>query len=233
MRIVPVIDLMDGHVVRARHGDRASYRPIETPLARGSAPEDVAAGLLALHPFRTLYVADLDGILRGARADAVIDRLVARFPDVVFWVDNGLADGAALAAWADAHGARPIVGTESQTSAAALVAAGPAAVLSIDFKGEAYAGPEEILADAGCWPDDVVVMTLGRVGGRAGPDFARLAAIAGRAGPGRRVHAAGGVRGADDLAALAEAGIAGALVATALHDGTLDTAALARFADGR
>lgn len=231
MRIVPVIDLMDGHVVRARQGDRASYRPIETPLARGSAPEDVAAGLLALHPFRTLYLADLDGILRGERADAVVDRMVARFPGVAFWVDNGLADGPALAAWAAAHGARPVVGTESQTSAAALTAAGPAAVLSIDFKGETYAGPEAILADPAPWPEDVIVMTLGRVGSRGGPDLGRLASIAAKAGPGRRVHAAGGVRGPDDLAALADAGIAGALIATALHDGTLDAAALARFSD--
>jgi phosphoribosylformimino-5-aminoimidazole carboxamide ribotide isomerase len=38
---------------------------------------------------------------------------------------------------------------------------------------------------------------------------------------GRRIYAAGGVRDAADLAALARAGIAGALVATALHDGRL------------
>ncbi|TXN54247.1 HisA/HisF-related TIM barrel protein, partial [Methylobacterium sp. WL2] len=34
----------------------------------------------------------------------------------------------------------------------------------------------------------------------------------------------GGVRGADDLRALRAAGIAGALVASALHDGTLRSA---------
>ena len=33
MQIIPVVDLMDGLVVRAKQGDRAAYRPIETPLS--------------------------------------------------------------------------------------------------------------------------------------------------------------------------------------------------------
>ena len=51
MRIIPVLDLMDGLVVRARFGDRASYRPIETPLSPDAQPLHVAAGLLRLFPF--------------------------------------------------------------------------------------------------------------------------------------------------------------------------------------
>ncbi len=68
-------------------------------------------------------------------------------------------------------------------------------------------------------------MTLGRVGADAGPDFERLAAV--RRASGAALYAAGGVRGADDLAALARAGIAGALVASALHDGRLSAKDLA------
>ena len=63
-------------------------------------------------------------------------------------------------------------------------------------------------------------MTLARVGSGAGPDFSRLAAI--RAVAGRiKLYAAGGIRGAADLADLARAGIARALVASCLHDGAL------------
>ena len=62
MQVIPVIDLKAGHVVHARLGHRAFYRPIETPLATGSGPIDVVTGLLSLHPFATLYVADLDAI---------------------------------------------------------------------------------------------------------------------------------------------------------------------------
>ena len=62
MQAIPVIDLMGGQVVRARMGDRASYRPLESPLSPTSEPVDVVRGLLEVFPFPTLYVADLDAI---------------------------------------------------------------------------------------------------------------------------------------------------------------------------
>ena len=53
----------------------------------------------------------------------------------------------------------------------------------------------------------------------------RLAAIRSIAG-GREIYAAGGVRDAADLCALKAAGAAGALIATALHDGRVGRADL-------
>ena len=72
-------------------------------------------------------------------------------------------------------------------------------------------------------------MTLERIGLGDGPDFMTLAAIKARAGE-RDLFAAGGVRGAEDLAALARTGVAGALMASALHDGRLAPRDFARFA---
>ncbi|MBL8704261.1 MAG: histidine biosynthesis protein, partial [Rhodospirillales bacterium] len=60
MDTIPVIDLKAGQVVHARRGDRANYRPIETSLSPSAEPVAVARGLMALHGFRRLYVADLD-----------------------------------------------------------------------------------------------------------------------------------------------------------------------------
>ena len=60
-------------------------------------------------------------------------------------------------------------------------------------------------------------MTLARVGSGAGPDLGRLASIQSIAG-GREIYAAGGVRNAADLSGLKQAGVAGALIATALHE---------------
>jgi phosphoribosylformimino-5-aminoimidazole carboxamide ribotide isomerase len=45
----------------------------------------------------------------------------------------------------------------------------------------------------------------------------------------RQVYAAGGVRDANDLALLAQAGIAGALVSTSLHNGKLTGTQIARL----
>jgi phosphoribosylformimino-5-aminoimidazole carboxamide ribotide isomerase len=61
-----------------------------------------------------------------------------------------------------------------------------------------------------------------------GPDWERLKAIR-NAGRGRHVYAAGGVRDADDLVALADRGIAGALVASCLHNGSITGAQIARL----
>lgn len=253
MEIVPVIDLKHGLVVRARMGDRASYAPIETPLSPSPEPLTIAAGLLALHPFRKLYIADLDGIEGRPRNDAAIDAIGARFPDLELWLDNGIADLASARDYTMAHRVRLVIGSESQqdaslpralgvsqpaaTGAAGAVSAPDAvpsdtggAILSIDFRGETFIGPPALRDDPATWPDDVIAMTLARVGSGAGPDFETLSGLrdrAGAAGRDVRIWAAGGVRDLADMARLASDGISGALVATALHDGRLDTAALA------
>ena len=71
-------------------------------------------------------------------------------------------------------------------------------------------------------------MSLARVGSAIGPDIDRLTTIKSRA-VNRQVYAAGGVRDANDLASLAQAGITGALVATSLHNGKLTGAQIARL----
>ena len=227
MQVIPVVDLKDGVVVRARQGNREAYKPIETPLSAASDAVDVARGLLRLHDFRTLYVADLDAIMGVSDNFAAIGRIRAALPALDLWIDNGAADSAALDALTGPALGAPVIGSETQRGAA-LLAHSAGAILSLDFRGDEFQGPVEILNQPQLWPQRVIVMTLARVGGGAGPDFARLAAIRAQAG-GRMIYAAGGVRGMDDLAALKAAGIAGALVATALHDGRLTGAELAKL----
>lgn len=220
MEVIPVIDLLGDNVVHARRGQRDAYRPIETPLSPTCAPADVAAGLLRLFPFRRLYVADLDAIAGRAGNTAGLAALDGRSLDL--WVDAGAADEAAVQACLAAEGRSVVVGSESQASAelARLLRDHPRAVLSLDFRGDAFEGPEALLTDTSLWPARVIVMTLARVGAQSGPDIARVTQIAQRAGR-RAVYAAGGVRDITDLRALSAAGAAGALVATALHDESL------------
>jgi phosphoribosylformimino-5-aminoimidazole carboxamide ribotide isomerase len=220
MQVIPVVDLIAGQVVRAKLGDRDAYRPIMTPLAATPDPVDVVAGLLRLAPFPTLYVADLDAIRGVGDNFAALARLRAAFPSLALWIDNGAADSEAVGA-ARIYGA-PVLGSESQRDSA-LVAATPDALLSLDFRGDVFQGAPDLLAKPELWPEQLIVMTLGRVGSGAGPDLDRIAEIRALAGA-RRLYAAGGVRNGADLAALARAGAAGVLVASALHDGRLDVA---------
>jgi phosphoribosylformimino-5-aminoimidazole carboxamide ribotide isomerase len=227
MDVIPVIDLKSGHVVRASGGQRDQYRPIVTPLSASSAPADVLAGLLRLFPFGRLYVADLDAIEGQGSHAALLASLARAHPGLDIWLDAGLHDAAGVASVL-AAGLTPVLGSESQRDVALLRAfrRDPRVVLSLDFRGAAFQGPAEILADPALWPGRVIAMTLAAVGAGAGPDLARVNEVL-RRGEGRAVYAAGGVRHADDLRALADLGAAGALVASALHAGTLGAAELA------
>ena len=223
MQIIPVIDIRNGAVMHARAGDRDSYKPISTPLAATSAPADVVAGFLTLHPFEKIYIADLDAIQGRGGNRYEIGALSECFPALRFMVDSG----ARFSDWRGAARVDCVIGSESLRDGDSLHAAKHESnvVLSLDFRDDVFLGPDALDESPKLWPHQVIVMTLTRVGVSAGPDFARVSQIIERAGD-RRVFAAGGVRGADDLERLEAIGAAGALVATALHDGALTRADL-------
>ena len=216
-----MLDVLDGQVVRALRGERAAYRPIVSPLVAGSDPRRVAAALLARTRSKVLYVADLDALQgRPAQTD-VCAQLLASDPALTLWLDAGLRDAAAAARLQAAFGARvrPVFGSESLVDAQALREFGQA-ILSLDSRLARPLDPAGIWTRPALWPDTLIAMTLDRVGARAGPDLAALASLRAQA-PERRWIGAGGVRDASDLAAAAQAGAEGWLVASALHDGSL------------
>ena len=225
MEIIPVIDLKGGIVVHARMGRRELYRPIQTSLARTSNPVDVVAGIMSIYAFTTFYIADLDAIRGSGSNHAAIVKLKQAFPQVTFWLDNGIADIDLAEEWLQQGLCYLVLGSETQvdTSVVDRFSADPRFVLSLDFREAEFQGPSTLLTHADQWPHRVIVMTLDRVGSRAGPDMERLRAIK-AAAKARTIYAAGGVRDARDLRTLAAAGIAGALVASSLHDGRITTA---------
>ncbi|GJD97395.1 HisA/HisF-related TIM barrel protein [Methylobacterium iners] len=223
-RIVPVVDLRHGLAVRARAGERASYAPIATPLAKGSAPEDVARGLIAATGADILYLADLDAIMDEVPPDlALLRRVASACPGVTLWVDAGFATMEGVAAFLDSGSGRPVIGSESQRDGRLVRELGDRAVLSLDTRAGARLGPDILHDDPGLWPGSVIAMSLDRVGIGAGPDLARLRDLRARR-PGVQLYAAGGVRGPEDVRVLEESGVAGALVASAIHDGRLGRA---------
>lgn len=231
MDVIPVIDIKNGQVVHAQGGRRVSYRPIETPLSPTSAPADVAAGLLRLAAFRQMYIADLDAIDGGAPNDAAIASIAQAAPEVELWVDNGIGDASIARAWLDRCRHCLVIGSESQHGQETInsLRSDPRVLLSLDFRGDIFQGPADLLASPQAWPTRIIVMTLARVGGAAGPDVERVSDVLARS-DGRKIFGAGGVRNSNDLAVLAASGVAGVLVATALHTGDLSRADLEKVA---
>jgi len=230
LHLIPVIDVLRGKVVHAREGRRAEYAPIQSSLCEGSEPRTVLAALLQLHPFRTVYFADLDAIQRKGSNQEVFARLRKGFPAVEFWVDSGIADEAALERSLSEGIGRTVIGSESLKQADFMLVARDICqhnlILSLDFKDGAFMGPQLLLDDPQrYWPQCVLAMNLERVGSCKGPDFTLIVELAQRV-PGCRVYAAGGVRSVEDLDRVAAAGAGGALIASALHDGRIGAAQL-------
>lgn len=228
MKLIPVVDLMRGQVVRAVRGDRQSYRPVVSTLFEGSEPLTAARALLDHCATRELYIADLDALTGGVPQTAVLRGLLEALPALELWLDAGFADAAAAQALQAALGpaaarVQPVFASESLRSAEALRACfedRERGVLSLDRRGEQRLDAAGAWDTPALWPARVIVMTLERVGADAGPDLDTLRALRARS-PATRFVGAGGVRHAADLAAAAAAGAEAWLVASALHDGRL------------
>ncbi len=231
MHIIPVIDIRDGQVVAAREGRRECYPPLSSRLTEDTDPRAVIDALRTLHAFQTVYVADLDALMGFGAQWSVIRTLAKRYGALTFWVDQGLpADGLPSVGPGNVV---PVIGTESLRAAdlRRWWNSGTNFILSLDFLGHALLGDTASVQDSTYWPDRVIVMSLAHVGSAKGPDFARLREFRQR-DPARQFIAAGGVRDAADLDALAALGMYGVLLASALHSGAITVETLKKYDSG-
>jgi phosphoribosylformimino-5-aminoimidazole carboxamide ribotide isomerase len=239
MRVIPVIDLMQGQVVRGVAGRRSEYRPVESQIAGDAWPATVARAFVDHFGFDTVYVADLDAI-------------VHRQPNVESWkeitdaglalsLDAGVGTPQLAAAIHDRLASIDsdstfIIGLESLVTPANVVdivkhVGAPRVVFSLDltqgrpltniriWKDETPIGIARWVVRAGI--QRLLVLDLADVGVGEGPRTLDLCREIRREFPTIELIAGGGVRGIDDLQALACAGCDAALVASALHDGRL------------
>ena len=234
MQIIPVIDLMHEQVVHARKGEREHYHPIQSRLSTDSQPINIVNGLRGLYPFSSLYIADLDAIQKRGNHLAVVAELQHAYPELELWIDAGFSTAAELQPWLDL-GVRTVLGSESIAGMEAYLELAQACeqqhILSLDYTQQGYQGPLPLLQAAQHWPEDVIIMSLPHVGNSLGPDLAKLKNMQQQYAA-QAFYAAGGTRDLTDIQALAQLGIKGVLVASALHDGRLDAQALSNIGQG-
>ncbi len=247
MRIIPVIDLRHGRAVRGRAGDRENYGPVTSVLA-GRPASDLSDPVSLLAAYRaalrpdTVYVADLDRIMGHSGNDAILQDLVERAPQIRFLWDGGLSDAAGLARASRNGRVVPVIGTETLRSMEELrplhrPGTGNRPVLSLDLRADGVVSRSALMAPLG--EEDillqaqrrglrtVIVLLLDRVGTSRGLPRERLRRLR-VAAPGIDLLAGGGIASIDDLLHLRDAGFAGALIATALHDGLISPEDLER-----
>ena len=233
MRILPVLDLLGGQVVRAVAGRRQDYRPLVSPLAASSRPVDVVRGFLRHFGLTELYLADLDAIAGAAPATATFAAL--RDEGFRLWVDAGLRDAAGIEPLTRQGIADIVMGLETVAGPAALAdlvaACGPAGIFSLDLRQGRLLGDVALWQGADVWSiaaravdlgvRRLLVLDLARVGVGSGTGTEDLCGRLTTTFPEVEVSAGGGVRGLADVVRLRDAGIRVALVASALHDGSL------------
>jgi len=234
MRIIPVLDLKGGHVVRGIAGRRQEYRPITSVLTSSTRPVDVARAFRDKLGLVECYLADLDAIAGDAPAFPVFADI--RALGMRLWVDAGVRELEDATRLAEAGVETVIAGLETISGPQVLAGICPQlgskrVVFSLDMKDG------EILGRAARWQASeprlialqaiqlgvrrLLLLDLARVGMGGGTGTEQLCKELLYEHPAIEVVAGGGVRGVDDLRRLSDAGCEGVLVASALHDGRL------------
>ena len=225
MRLIPVIDLKDGVVVHAQRGQRAAYQPINSPLSPSSNVHDVIEAFLQLADFDIIYIADLNAITQQGDNQMLIYDVLRRYPLINFWLDSGYQSPSL--AFADVDNYRSVLGSECCT--AEQMATTKNALLSLDFSSDDKPlGEACLFNDSRLWSEQVIIMTLARVGSDTGADIEKLRFYQ-QNYPQIEFIAAGGVRNLADLQQLKAIGINNVLIASALHTKAIGKAEIANL----
>lgn len=232
MTLLPVLDILDGRVVRGIAGRRDEYRPLQTPLAATSDPLDVARGIRSVYGFQSLYLADLDGLLHNRPRLDIVRSLTA--DGFRLFVDNGVRTPEQahdlLRAGADrVIAALEVSGGPDHLTELVAVLGTDRLTFSLDLldglpmttaAGWKHRSPLFIAQTAaGCGITSLIVLDLHVVGRSGGLSTLPLCREIRGHHPALHLMTGGGVRNNADLEAARRAGIDSLLLSSALHAG--------------
>lgn len=240
MRIIPVLDVLNGEVVRGIAGQRDSYQSVKSILTSNSDVGSICEAFDKQFGITEYYIADLDGIERDAPNIDVLRNL----QDLHYrlWLDAGFASVEKLKSMQARLSLdfleRIIVGLEccpdiSSLEALLKVVGAERLVFSLDLKngvpffpsdaspGWSQATSDQIAQQAvDLGVRTIIVLDLAAVGLGRGTPTLDLCRHLKHEYPELELITGGGVNSVADLAGL-ESCCDGVLVASALHDGRL------------
>ncbi len=231
MKIVPVIDVLNGVAVHGIRGERKRYQPLKSLLCKSADPLEIASAFESLG-FSSLYLADLDAIL-GKSVNFSVYRQIMTQTSLELMVDAGIADITKAEVLAT-DVTKIVIGSETLTAldfvSQAVSAFGEdKVVVSIDRKDGKLLSASEAIAsmDAVSFAQklarigvrQIILLDLDRVGTEHGINRTVMKNILEKTGV--EVLVGGGIRSLQELEELRKLGVSGALVATVLHNGKL------------
>ena len=240
--VVGVLDLLDGSVVRAVGGRRERYRPWRSPLTDSSDPIEIAGAFREYYGLAHLYIADLNALRGEAISHTVVEQLVsAGFhvtldagPRTEADITTALAMGAnivvlpletlphrsTLADWCRQFDrGRLAFGLDLKQG----VPLANHHVWDIPESDWDHRAAERIAQEViALGISRLIILDLHSVGQKGGPATAELCTSIRRSAPAATIWTGGGIRDSRDIATLRAAGADRVLIATALHERTLD-----------
>ena len=230
MILLPAIDLYEGSAVRLYQGD---YRQMTVYAKRGGdmAARFADAGAAWVH------MVDLEGAKTGETPNFDVVAAVARRGDLKVEIGGGIRSDDAVARYLDAGVARVILGTAALRDRPFLERMiscyGPAVAVGVDCRNGLVAthgwtetsetACEEFLAALEALGVETVIVTdISRDGAMRGVNLPLYETLNARFG--LNIVASGGVSSLEDLIALKDAALYGAILGKAYYTGAVDLA---------
>lgn len=138
LKVIPVIDILNGKVVHAVKGNRSQYKPLLSSLTQSTDPLEVAKTFKTLG-FHQLYVADLDAIIECTSDFSSLKR-IALETGLELMVDAGVTHLDRAQKLLEVGASKLIIGTETLQSKRFVLDSierfgAERVVLSLDLRG--------------------------------------------------------------------------------------------------
>lgn len=228
MKIFPAIDIRNGKVVRLKYGDYDQQEEYEiTPLEAAREFKECGA--------RCLHVVDLDGAKDGVTTNYDIIRQIVESTDMFVEVGGGIRNHDSIKKYIDAGAGRVILGTLAVNNLPFLrdmiQIYGDKIAVGIDakngrmaingWKETTYKDAEEYCSRTGLLGIKTVIFTdISKDGALEGTNLELYARLVKNCES--DIIASGGVTRLEEIAALRDMGVHGAVIGKALYSGVLD-----------
>ena len=212
MKIIPVLDVMGGLAVHGKSGKREEYKPLKSVLCNSSNPVEIAEKYKE-NGAKTVYVADLDAIMRNGDNFEIIKKI-----DMNKIVDAGVKDKNDLQNVLKICN-KAIIGTGTLKDLNLLKEKD--IILSLDFKDGKLLNYDldEILSYVN-EKTPLIILDISSVGTQMGINVELIKNIIHKVD--NPIYIGGGIRDEEDVKIAYDLGVNGVLIATAIHKGILN-----------